>query len=48
MSDLHKIEVVFEKNGILAVNKPAGLPTQAMGHRICRVFDKAAKVSSTL
>ncbi|HAU48761.1 MAG TPA: hypothetical protein DCW57_06775, partial [Planctomycetaceae bacterium] len=29
MSDLHKIEVVFEKNGVLAVNKPAGLPTQA-------------------
>ena len=29
MSDLHKIEVVFERNGVLAVNKPAGLPTQA-------------------
>ena len=30
MSDLHKIEVVFEKNGVLAVNKPAGLSTQAI------------------
>ena len=29
MSDLHKIEVIFERNGVLAVNKPAGLPTQA-------------------
>lgn len=29
MSDLHKIEIVFERNGVLAVNKPAGLPTQA-------------------
>jgi len=29
MSDLHKIETVFERNGVLAVNKPAGLPTQA-------------------
>ena len=29
MSDLHKIEIVFEMNGVLAVNKPAGLPTQA-------------------
>ena len=29
MSDLRKIEVLLERNGVLAVNKPAGLPTQA-------------------
>lgn len=29
MNDLQKVEVLFEKNGVLAINKPAGLPTQA-------------------
>jgi len=29
MNDLQKVEVLFERNGVLAINKPAGLPTQA-------------------
>lgn len=29
MNNSTEIEVLFEKNGVLAVNKPAGLPTQA-------------------
>ena len=29
MNNFQEIEVLFEKNGVLAVNKPAGLPTQA-------------------
>ncbi|MDG1991390.1 MAG: RluA family pseudouridine synthase [Pirellulales bacterium] len=29
MNNLQKVEVLFERNGVLAINKPAGLPTQA-------------------
>ena len=29
MNNFQEIEVLFEENGVLAVNKPAGLPTQA-------------------
>ena len=29
MNDLPKVEVLFERNGVLAINKPACLPSQA-------------------